>query len=215
MELASIIALSEAAQNALLVEIEGIALEFAGAFLPADVADDVAHDVVLDCLLRLRAGTLDIEMALLRGFTYALVKRRVVDRVRREVRRMTRDAEHARTQNEGTHAWMSPELARQAAELEALRVRLLARLPPMCRRALIMIRDDHETYEAAAKRLGVTIDAVTSRVVRAQGRMRRGLKKAGVEVPPPRTRNKTSKKNRTIPPVKPPEVPCRKRRRKS
>ena len=92
-----------------------------------DVADDIAQDVVLECLLKVRAGRWRVAREALGAFVRRLVRRRAVDWLRRSQRRSERNAEHAREIRESTHAWMSPDLASEERELAEFHDRALAK----------------------------------------------------------------------------------------
>jgi hypothetical protein len=70
-------------EELLLVEISGIANRCARSVVDADGADDLAQDVVLGCLMTLRARTLDIEPALLPSLVSDLVSWLAMDYLRR------------------------------------------------------------------------------------------------------------------------------------
>jgi RNA polymerase sigma factor (sigma-70 family) len=173
---------ADAAHDALLVEIAALARQFAQSAVNRD-PDDVAHDVVLACLVKMRAGEWTADRASLPGLVRRMVHGKAVDSRRSEGRRTEREAEHGRTLSESPPAWMSPELAMEAQELTELHQQALATIPEVCRRAYVMVREEGATYEEAAARLGVSRDAVASHVVRAQRRLRRHFAEHGIHAP--------------------------------
>jgi RNA polymerase sigma-70 factor (ECF subfamily) len=166
--------------DALIVEIHRLAREFAGKRVAADVADDIAQDICLECLVKIRAGRWSVRHSDLAVFVRGVVRRRVVDWLRRREHGDERNAEHARELEEGEHAWMSPELLLEERELAVVREETLRELPTACRRAYLMVREEGESYKGAARRLGVSRSAVSAHIVTAQRRFRRVLLDRGV-----------------------------------
>lgn len=173
---------TDAAHDALLVEIAALARRIARRVVRTD-PDDVAQDVVLECLMKMRAGEWTADRASLSGLVRRMVRGRAVDSVRRQRRREERETEHGRVVSESPHAWMSPELTNEAQELTELHQQALAKIPEVCRRVYVMVREERATYEEVAARLGLSRDAVTSHVVRAQRRFRRHLEEHGIHSP--------------------------------
>jgi DNA-directed RNA polymerase specialized sigma24 family protein len=75
---------------------------------------------------------------------------------------------------------MSPELACEERELTELREQALGRLPALCRRTDLMVREDEETDQRAALRFGLPLPTVGVHVGRAQQRFRRELATRGI-----------------------------------
>jgi DNA-directed RNA polymerase specialized sigma24 family protein len=119
----------------LLVEISGTAKRCVRTVVGRNRADDPARDVVLECLMKLRAGTLDIEPAALPGLVSALVKWRGLDSLRRRQTDEGRAHDFARDHVQGTEAWMSPHLSYEEAETADIHAALIARLPTEYRQA--------------------------------------------------------------------------------
>ena len=157
------------------------------------VIDDIAQDVVLECLIKLRTGQWDVEPDYLRVYVRNAVRMRTVDYLRRSLHRDDRQAEHVREMWEGMHAWMEPDVAREERELSEFHARTLASLPEVCRKTYLMIRDGGASYAEVAERLGVTRSAVNANVVRAQSAFRARLLERGIT--PPRA-TKGAAKNR-------------------
>ncbi len=166
---------SEQIDTAVLVDIGERARRHAARIVDRDTAEDIAQDLVIDCLERMRAGTWSVRPDGIDAYVGCVVRRRTIDGLRRAQSRAEREAEHARELTEGVHAWMEPELALEARELEALRVRAMAELPEACRRAYLLVREQKASYAEAAAVLGVTTSAVNANVVRAQRKLRARL----------------------------------------
>src|SRR2546423_352545 len=156
-----------ATETAVLLQVTIIARRYARKFLGAQAAEDLAQDVVLQCLKEMRAGRWVIRHSLAAYVGY-LVRWRRDDFHCRRKRRMARDAEHLRERTESTHVWMSPDLALEERELDEFHEQTLASLPDGCRRAYVMVREDGEPYQVVAERLGVSRAAVCFHVVAAQ-----------------------------------------------
>lgn len=185
----TVLLLDESTEAALLTSISNRARRIAHAMVRADTADaadaeDLAQDVVLECLVRLRSGKLWTRPASLAAFVRRRVRSRAIDLLRRKKHRAARNAEHARELMESVHAWMSPELALETRELELFREHTLASLPYDCRRAYVMVREGEAPYQVVADQLGVSRAAVCSRVVSAQRLFRRELLEQDIATPP-------------------------------
>lgn len=166
----------------LIVEISAFAHRYARALMSAAAAEDLAQDVVLECLIRIRDGRWRIKHSLA-AFVRAMVRRRRADTLRLRERRAAREAQHANECADGVHAWMSPELVLESEELDAFHVRMLAQLPPGCRNAYTMVREEETSYQVAAEKLGVTRAAVCAHIVTAHRRFRAGLADEDIAVP--------------------------------
>ncbi len=165
----------------LLLEIGALAQQHARRLVDRDTAEDIAQDVVVTCLERIRAGTWDVRPDGIDAYVRCVVGRRVIDVVRRRKRRREREAEHSRELEEGVHAWMDPELALERDELEAYHERAMAEMPAACRRAYRLVRERHASRAEAAAKLGVTVGAIGMRLARAQRELEEGLKRRGFE----------------------------------
>jgi DNA-directed RNA polymerase specialized sigma24 family protein len=88
---------------------------------------------------------------------------------------------------------MSPELACEERELTEFHEQALGRLPALCRRTDLMVREDEETDQRAALRFGVPLATIGAHVVSAQQRLRRELSARGISSQagrPPRVRRR-------------------------
>ena len=168
-----------AAESVLLLEVSTLAHRFARRLVGADAADDIAQDVVLDCLIRIRTGRWHLRRSLA-AFVSAAVWRNHADLLRRSGHRGARDAQHLRDREEASSAWMDPELALDARVLDELSARAVSSLPRACRQVYAMVREERATYEAVADRLGISRATVCSHVATARRRLRRQLYAAGV-----------------------------------
>ena len=164
----------------LIAEIASLARGFAMNIVAEDLADDIAQDVALQCWMKIRGGQWRVEAAELSTFVRRVVRRRAVDLLRRSQARDQRQLDYAREIHESRPAWMSPELAYEERELAEFHEQALGRLPELCRRTYLMVREEEETYERAAKRLGVQPTTVSAHVVSAQHRFRRELAARGI-----------------------------------
>ena len=168
----------------------------------ADLADDIAQDVALECWVKIRGGQWRVTPAELQTFVRRVVRRRAVDLLRRSQARDQRHAEYAREASESHHAWMSPELAYEDRELTEFHEQALGRLPELCRRTYLMVREEEETYRRAAQRLGVQRTTVSAHVVNAQQRFRRELAARGISSQvrrPPRVRRRHDRSRSEMP----------------
>ena len=107
-----------------------------------------------------------------------------MNRLRRDRRRTELEARYARRSGSGRPAWMSPEVRFSEAELAEFRGRVLADLPEICRRAYVMIREEHATYERVAEELALSRSSIWNHVFAAEQRFRRALEALGISVAP-------------------------------
>lgn len=171
------------AEDALLSEVARLARAYARDALPADAADDLAQDIALAVLERIRAGRPVASGARLRGFIRTMVRRKAIDQMRRGQRRAEREVEYEREHGGARQGWMSPEALLDDAEMSAFHRRTLSGLPESCRRAYLMVREEQATYEHVAEALAVSRNAVCYAVVAAQREFRRALEEMGVYTP--------------------------------
>jgi RNA polymerase sigma factor (sigma-70 family) len=129
---------------------------------------DIAQDVVLDCLVKIRNGTWDAPDDLPQ-YVRRMVQNKRVDLIRRRRHRDERDGDHAEELEEARHAWMAPDQMTEERELLEVHERALSDLPDGCRRAYIMVRDSQESYTAVGKpyKLALRADATRRAVADA------------------------------------------------
>lgn len=173
-------------QERLLIRIADLAWQQASHFGGADFADDLAQDVVLECLVMVRTRCGRLTAPTLNGFVRQVVRRRWLDFLRAAQRRATREQQHSREAMGGTRLWMSPELTLLDAELTRFHERTLASLPSGCRRSYLMVREEDASYQLTADLLGVSRATVNAHVVAAQRKFREGLPAYGITPEPPR-----------------------------
>ena len=168
----------------LLLQIAILARRRAREMVDPDVADDVAQDVVLECLVKMRENAWCYP-ASLAGLVRQMVQRRTVDVYRRDRRRGERSAVHLGTSKASPPSWMQPDLALEELEYTALHTTVLGVLPDGCRRVFVMVREEGMAYRAVATPLGVSCATVCAHVVRAQSKLRIQLLESGIAAPPP------------------------------
>ena len=165
MDIVTPIAASD--EEHLLVEVSALANGFARRLVARDAADDLAQEVVLDCLVRLRTGRWRIDTTL-EAFVASTTWRQHAYAMRRVANRRSRDAQHLAERSARDPAWMDPALSFDAHEDDVLLKRALAELPAGCRAAWVLVREDGATYRNVARRLGISCGLVASHVTRAE-----------------------------------------------
>ncbi|MDB4875609.1 MAG: hypothetical protein JWM41_2055 [Gemmatimonadetes bacterium] len=175
---------NECSEDTLLVEVANVARLAARELVSADLADDIAHDVVLACLIKLRTGQLVISADAFVGIARQIARHRAIDHLRGRQHRRMRELDFAHEIAESARVWMCPELALRESELSTFHRHTLRRLPRRCRRAFVMVREERTSYKLVAKRLGVSRGVVCADVVTAQRQFRVGLLEQGLAVPP-------------------------------
>jgi DNA-directed RNA polymerase specialized sigma24 family protein len=123
-------------EEACLITISTIARRYARKRVPLDVAEELTQDVILECLVHLRAGRRWTDTTSLTAYVRKMVRRRANDS-RRYERRRSRNAT-GRLQ----------DLTIEGLELLSFHARSLARLSNSCRRACRMVREDKASYVA-------------------------------------------------------------------
>lgn len=172
--------------DALLLHIEAIAFARACDSVPKQAAVDIARDVMVHCLVKIRNGNWDIAADEVPRFVRHLAHSRSVDFLRRRERGGVRETDHAQELEKATHTWMAPDDTTEERLLAEVHGRALSDLPDGCRRVYLMVRDSHDTYAVVGKRLGISASAVSRHVVKAQHLLRKGLLACGIAAPPPR-----------------------------
>lgn len=167
-----------------LTQVHDIARDHLRTIVHAETADDLAQDVVLACLLRMRRGTWRVAPRTLAPHVRRIARLRAVDLLRRAQSRAMRNAEHSRELAEGTHAWMNPDLGVEQQELAALESSVLNQLSAASRLVFVMVRQNGLSYEAVAEALGISRSAVCRSMVRAQKKIRQALDKQEIVAPP-------------------------------
>jgi RNA polymerase sigma-70 factor (ECF subfamily) len=165
----------------LLVEITSLANQFARELVKRRGAEDLAQDVVLECLTAIRSGRWSRDVAPLPAIVSNMVRRRAIDGLRSRQRSERREAEFARELFESSRAWMAPDGDLEERELAEFRTRALASLPPACRQAYVLVRDQGASYEEAARILGVSRSGISAFVVKAQRKLKEQLANSGIE----------------------------------
>ena len=167
-------------EELVLTEVRRLARRQAGLSMASDAADDVAQDVAFAVLAALRKGRPIPRGALLIGLIRRMVRCRAADRLRREQRRGRRDSDYARERVDRRPAWMCPAAALDETEVQRFRERTLYELKEPCRRAFVMVREEHATYASAAEALSVSRTTIRSYVVAAERNFRRRLGEMGL-----------------------------------
>ncbi len=163
-----------------LVEIREIALRCAAEVVDRETASDVAMDVVVLCLTRMRAKRWRVEHRALHGYVCRLARDRVVDVLREQHRRREREAEHARDRRESAHEWMYPERALEAKELDAASQKEFDGLPQQARLTWMLVREQRISYKSVAKALGLSHRAIRANLARAERLVRERMREKGL-----------------------------------
>jgi RNA polymerase sigma-70 factor (ECF subfamily) len=173
-----------AADERVLIYISRLAHVFVIGLVPKHSREDVAQDVTLKCLIRMRAGEWEVAPEAIVSYVFRAVEHEAIDFARRRKGRKAREEVHGREMEDGVHAWMRPDISGDDRELHTLYTRTLESLPPACQRTYVMVREQGMSYEDVAQALGVSRSAVSANIVRAQRAFRRELLARDI-VPPP------------------------------
>jgi RNA polymerase sigma factor (sigma-70 family) len=180
----------------LFLEITSVARRRAEKIVGKEAAQDIAQDIVLELLVRIRTGVSPIDLDRLPGLVRNMARRRAYDQLRSADRHAQPDEDYMRELTESTHAWMDPDAAMDADEVAAIRDRTLTTIPDNWRRAYTMVREEGCSYGEAATRLGISRRAVHAHLVKAQRCFRRELARQGVSTVPAPRRDRASRARR-------------------
>jgi RNA polymerase sigma factor (sigma-70 family) len=173
---------SQADQDRFLLKIHSTAREVARKIVEHDEPDDVAQDVAIACLVKLRSGEWTHEPANFEGFVLKLVRDCAIDRMRTRISAAENDAEHLRDRTGRTPEWMPADQSKNEESMEWLRRTLVAKVPVHCRSAYRLVREEGLSYAEVATVLGISIKTVQSHIVQAQRVLRDELRAAGIPV---------------------------------
>ena len=173
---------SEVDQDALLLGIYELAPHFVRGQVARQDIEDVVHDIALEWLIKLRSGNWATSPDNFQAFVRALVKNHVIDRRRSRRRAKAHDGEYHRVRTAVVPAWVSPDRSNDEDVHERIRRELLRSLPPRCKSALRLVREEGVTYKEAAELLGISTETVRTHVARGEKKLRARLKDLGFTV---------------------------------
>ena len=150
-----------------VAEVYMVAARCARRLASADDAEDIAQDVVLKCLLRLRSHRWRMDRSP-NALVSSITRRTCTNRKRDDARRESRDAQYLAERTAVAPAWMNPAQANDEGKDSELRERALAELPAGCRSTFLLVRDCGMTYREAARHEGIAVSIVAKRVARAE-----------------------------------------------
>jgi RNA polymerase sigma factor (sigma-70 family) len=140
---------------------------------------DLAQDVILECLVKLRSGEWRPPPGRsLRSFVLLVVRRRATDFFRSRQRRWAREMEYGRQQKEWARMQFAPDLETEERELDAWYKRALDTLPHMPREVHRLVVVEEASHRLAAKELGISRQRVTEHMATVQQRLRQELSPA-------------------------------------
>jgi RNA polymerase sigma factor (sigma-70 family) len=175
---------NEDEQERQLHDVVRIARGYARNIVNDGVVDDLAQQVAFECLVKMRDGSWVAPEQMPR-LVRSMTKHRAMDWIKHRLREESRDTLYCQRTSARYPEWMSASRAADEAELKEFHAKVMAKLPGLCRKAFIMVREERATYEAVAERLGISTSAVHRSVVQAQKAFREALPELGI-TPPPR-----------------------------
>jgi RNA polymerase sigma factor (sigma-70 family) len=196
--------LPKTAQDRLLIRIYEIARTFVPRAVRGADAEDVVHDVALDCLMKLRSDALQLDEDRFDQFVRRIIRRQSIDLLRRSISREDRDGFVATASSDPRHIWMSPALGLVDDFYEAFTQRTLARLPKDWKRAFAMTQDERLRYEQVAERLGISRAMVHKYLAGVRAEFRKELPSIDLQLPDSRNDRRTGARKRCR---KPPRKP--------
>lgn len=149
-------------------KVRRLAHGYARRLTSDDVADDIAQDVALWCLMLLRKNRWRFELKP-QGIIKSMTRRAYAKRRRDDARRRSREAQYATERTAVTPEWMNPARGSEEQEESWLHERAFEELPPDCRSTFLLVREHGMTYREAARREGISPGMVSKRVARVEG----------------------------------------------
>ena len=175
---------TETEQDELLLRIHAIAIVQAEKNVRSGYREDIVHDVLLQCLEALRAGTFNPDIGNLDDWVKRCLRNHAVDNRRRRRALMERDGAHLTEIDDAPREWMSQELKLEEDRLRDFANRIFKTLPEKCVVGHHLVREDQETYAEAGKKLGVSDEAIHKYVGTVQRAFRNALPTIGITPPP-------------------------------
>ena len=154
-------------ETRLLLRVTALANRFASRLVDPDDADDLAQQVVLECLARLRCGRWHVRTSL-RAFVRSMVRHRLIRNEDVANGRGGVDARYEEDRADGPPAWMDPAAMVEMKEAETIRERALADLSERCRAAYLLVREEEAPYRDVAAKLGISVGLVAYYVRNAE-----------------------------------------------
>ena len=154
-------------ENSFVNEVCRLANGFARRLASDDDADDIAQDVALKCLLRLRNHRWRSELSPDALVAY-ITRRTHANHMRADVRRRGREAQYLAERTAVAPGWMNPARGSEEEEEFGSHERALAELPTSCRSTFLLVREHGMTYREAAQREGISLNVVAKRVAQAE-----------------------------------------------
>lgn len=170
---------SEARQNRILLEIYPIIRELAAGRTHEEDFEDLAHDVTLKILTKLRAGTWKRPRNM-RKYLLTLILDRRIELYRSEEAADVRALEYVRHQRQNKPEWMLTDSMLTERGMLNFCADVLKKKSRKCRFAYHMVRIEGNTYGEAAARLKVSPHTVHNYIVTAQRAIRLELEALGV-----------------------------------
>jgi len=148
-------------------EVCRLANGFARRLARDDVAEDIAQDVGLECLLLLRRQRWRIKSSP-EAFIASMTWRANAKRIRDDARRRSREVQYMAERTAVAPGWMDPSREVEEQEERRLYERALADLPAGCRSTFLLVREERMSYREAARRQGISLSIVAKRIAQAE-----------------------------------------------
>ena len=158
----------------------------------SDVTEDIAQDVVMMLLERIRDGRMTEPPPHARPLVLRMIRQLAIIRSMKDDARDARQLEWVTQPGMEARPWMDPDETLRERELDAARARVIERLPDTERSMFVLARDEEMGCAGAARRLGVTRKVARRQLAAAEAEFRRELTWEDVPVPPaPKWRSRT------------------------
>jgi len=148
-------------------QVRELAFQFALRKTDYDTASDIAQEVAIDCLLRLRRNRWRVVKSQ-RALVASMTRNKLSTLKERKKNRREREEQFMAERSARCPEWMNPVRGCEQREEERIRAQALEELPLKCRSAFLLVRDGGVSRREAARKLGISFGLVVNHVARAE-----------------------------------------------
>jgi RNA polymerase sigma factor (sigma-70 family) len=167
-------------QDALITEISRLAREFARQFARRGQWEDLAQDVVLECLEQIRAGDWPADVVSLPAYINRIVSCRAANRARDDRTAADGNKMYVADVVASERAWMLPSVQQEERDVLAAVHEVRAHMSIRCYVVYVGIRELMMTIKEAAEKFDMSERAVASHLRRAERAIRAELLACGL-----------------------------------
>lgn len=150
-----------------VAQVRDLAFRYALRKTDYDTADDIAQEVAIDCLLRLRRNQWRVAKSK-KALVASMTRNKLSTLKEKKKHRKEREEQFMAERSARCPEWMDPARRFEEREEVLIRARALEELPKKCRSAYLLVREDGVTRREVARRLGISFGLVVNHVARAE-----------------------------------------------